>query len=161
MSPLRTTWSACFEFKGPNLINIPADNLASDPANAQRNEHVIITSKRRFDVIITCLLRCMFAGGFKVTHDIFKVSWVTNQFHDFPDQTTLFKTADENLSHSNWKAFIQLKFVKRVFRNEWFAHSRNIACFMLSLLLLSNVVQMSDIRCQINSSRPSDIDMRQ
>ena len=32
------------------------------PANTQRNKHVIITSKRRFDVIITCLLRCVFAG---------------------------------------------------------------------------------------------------
>ena len=30
-------------------------------ANTQRNKHVIITSKRCFDVIITCLLRCVFA----------------------------------------------------------------------------------------------------
>ena len=28
----------------------------------QRNKHVIITSKRRFDAIITCLLRFVFAG---------------------------------------------------------------------------------------------------
>ena len=28
----------------------------------QRNKHVIITSKRRFDVIITCLLRYVLAG---------------------------------------------------------------------------------------------------
>ena len=32
------------------------------PANTQRNKHVIITSKRRFDVLITCLLRGVFAG---------------------------------------------------------------------------------------------------
>ena len=32
------------------------------PTNAQRNEHVIITSKRRFDVIVTRLLRFVFAG---------------------------------------------------------------------------------------------------
>ena len=32
------------------------------PANTQRNKHVIITSKRRFGVIITCLLRCVFSG---------------------------------------------------------------------------------------------------
>ena len=32
------------------------------PANTQRNKHVIITSKQRFDVIISCLLRCVFAG---------------------------------------------------------------------------------------------------
>ena len=31
------------------------------PANT-RYKHVIITSKRRFDAIITCLLRCVFAG---------------------------------------------------------------------------------------------------
>ena len=29
-------------------------------ANTQRNKYVIITSKRRFDVIITCLLRFLF-----------------------------------------------------------------------------------------------------
>ena len=38
-------------------------------ANTQRNRHVIITSKRRFDVIITCLLRCVFAGN----HDDFLI----------------------------------------------------------------------------------------
>ena len=32
------------------------------PENTQHNKHVIITSKRRFDVIITWLLRCVFAG---------------------------------------------------------------------------------------------------
>ena len=35
---------------------------AAFPAKTQRNKYVIITSKRRFDVIITCLLRCVFAG---------------------------------------------------------------------------------------------------
>ena len=33
------------------------------PSNTQRNKHIIITSKRRFDVIITCLLRCVFEGS--------------------------------------------------------------------------------------------------
>ena len=32
------------------------------PANTHRNKHVIITSKRRFDVMITCLLRFVFTG---------------------------------------------------------------------------------------------------
>ena len=32
------------------------------PANTKRKKHVIITSKRGFDVIITCLLRCEFVG---------------------------------------------------------------------------------------------------
>ena len=35
--------------------------LAHFPADTKRNKHVIITSKRRFDVIITYLLRCVFA----------------------------------------------------------------------------------------------------
>ena len=33
------------------------------PANTQRNKHLVITSKRCFDVIITCLLRFMFVGS--------------------------------------------------------------------------------------------------
>ena len=32
------------------------------PANTKRNKYVIITSKRRVDVKITCLLHCVFAG---------------------------------------------------------------------------------------------------
>ena len=32
------------------------------PANTQRNKHVIITSKRPFYVMITCLIRCVFPG---------------------------------------------------------------------------------------------------
>ena len=34
----------------------------------QRNKYVIITSKPRFDVIITCLLRCVFAGTLPECH---------------------------------------------------------------------------------------------
>ena len=38
--------------------------ISSGPGNTQRNnKHIIITWKRRFDVIITYLLRCMFAGA--------------------------------------------------------------------------------------------------
>ena len=36
------------------------DNMI--PANTKRNRRLIITSRRRFDVIITCLLRFMFVG---------------------------------------------------------------------------------------------------
>ena len=32
------------------------------PAKTQHNKHVIITPKGRFDLIITCLLHCRFAG---------------------------------------------------------------------------------------------------
>ena len=41
-----------------------------NPANTKRNVQIIITSKRRFDVIITRSLRCMVAGkghGNKIT----------------------------------------------------------------------------------------------
>ena len=43
---------------------------ATNMQTQKRNKHVIITSKRRFDVIITCLLRCVFAGypGIFATH---------------------------------------------------------------------------------------------
>ena len=37
-------------------------HLCIIPANTKRFKHVIITSKRRFDVIIAYLLRCVFAG---------------------------------------------------------------------------------------------------
>ena len=36
--------------------------ITTHPANTKRNKYVIITPKRRFGVIITCLLRCVFAG---------------------------------------------------------------------------------------------------
>ena len=32
------------------------------PANTQRYKYIIITTKRRFDVIVTCSLHCMFGG---------------------------------------------------------------------------------------------------
>ena len=39
-------------------------SLSCAPANTQRDKRVIITSKRRSDVIITYLLRCVFLGVF-------------------------------------------------------------------------------------------------
>ena len=36
--------------------------IGSDPANTKCNMHVIIRSKNRFGIIITRLLRCVFAG---------------------------------------------------------------------------------------------------
>ena len=43
--------------------NLSAENLLGElPANTQRNQHVIITSERRFDVIIMCLSRLVIAG---------------------------------------------------------------------------------------------------
>ena len=55
------------------------------PANTKRNKHVIITSKRRFDVIITCLLRCVFAGHHYMAY--FSVQNVTNVPKTLTDQT--------------------------------------------------------------------------
>ena len=48
-----------FDFKWVIVVVI---TYMSIPANTKRNKNVIITSKRRFDVIITCSLRCVFAG---------------------------------------------------------------------------------------------------
>ena len=42
----------------PWVCNIPT----ALPANTKRNKHATIASKRRFDVIIPCLLRFAFAG---------------------------------------------------------------------------------------------------
>ena len=45
------------------VLTIDGDILHDiHPASTQRNKHVIITLKWRFDVIITCLFRCMLAG---------------------------------------------------------------------------------------------------
>ena len=41
------------------IVNVSVP--CSVPANTKRDKNVIITSKQRFDVIITCLLRCVFA----------------------------------------------------------------------------------------------------
>ena len=46
----------------PVLVSVLADWWDTFPTNIKRNKHVIITSKQRFDVIITCLLRDVFAG---------------------------------------------------------------------------------------------------
>ena len=45
-----------------HYIRRVAGGFDMNPASTKRNEHVIITSKQRFDVIITFSLRCMFAG---------------------------------------------------------------------------------------------------
>ena len=49
-------------FVTQETLNISCVTL-KPPANIQRNKHVMITSKRRFDVMITCSLRCAFAGS--------------------------------------------------------------------------------------------------
>ena len=54
----------------PSLVNVMMESFilqfdaacSSFPANTRGNKHVIITSKRRFGVTITCLIRCVFAG---------------------------------------------------------------------------------------------------
>ena len=49
---------------GPTMVHSGPFSYMSRqlPANTKRNKHVIITSKRSFDVIITCLSCCVFAG---------------------------------------------------------------------------------------------------
>ena len=42
-------------------VKPPWNDIDTNPANTQRKKRVIITSKRRFDVTITCFLRFVFA----------------------------------------------------------------------------------------------------
>ena len=46
-----------YTFKIKLILANKAQFLYIDPTNTQRNKHVINTSKLRFDIIITCLLR--------------------------------------------------------------------------------------------------------
>ena len=88
-------WGRC-DFIGPMIVLYSWGRkiiyFSTHPANTQRNKHVIITSKRRFDVIITCLLRCVFAGQYHYieicwTHQSLKL--LKNMFlcfrNSFPD----------------------------------------------------------------------------
>ena len=54
---------------GKLKILITCQVAKSIPANTQRDKHVIITSKQRFDVIITCLL-CVFAGMQLISNEL-------------------------------------------------------------------------------------------
>ena len=54
---------SCLQLKKKMRIIGVYNAAALGPTNTQRNKHVIITSKRRFDVIITCLLRFVFTRG--------------------------------------------------------------------------------------------------
>ena len=47
---------------GNDAIFLTTQGELWDPANTKRNKHVIVSSKRRFHVIIACLLRYVFAG---------------------------------------------------------------------------------------------------
>ena len=62
MMPLRETTVATVAFTTTGLGS-HQETPDYCPANTQRNKHVIIMPKHRFDIIITCLLRLVFAGG--------------------------------------------------------------------------------------------------
>ena len=53
------SWNRCEEIALQTIFRSLVEHKS---ANAKRNKHVIITSKRLFDVIITCSLRSVFAG---------------------------------------------------------------------------------------------------
>ena len=61
ISSMVLTWVSCNSFQFQQQKGKHVTMLC--PANTQRNKHVIITSKQRFDVIITCLLRLCLQGG--------------------------------------------------------------------------------------------------
>ena len=64
------------------------------PANTQRNKHVIITPKHRFDVIIACLLRCVCARSTLIRSN-------SNAYSTSIHWTTLLPEAVVSISNSN------------------------------------------------------------
>ena len=50
--------------RGYIMLPFPNIYILTNPTNTHRNKHVIITSKRRFDVIITYCLRLCLRGVF-------------------------------------------------------------------------------------------------
>ena len=67
------------------MLSEPDEECSVDiPANTSRSEHVIITSKRSFDVIITCLLRCVFS---RLTIYVF---WQVSTFIEFLFQICVY-----------------------------------------------------------------------
>ena len=77
-------------------------NIASsDPANTQHNQQLIITSKHSFDVIIACLLRCVFA------EEAFHISLLSFYFHMAATSLTSASGGVEyntaNFAESRWR----------------------------------------------------------
>ena len=87
------------------------------PAITWRNKHVIITSKRRFDVIITCLLRCVFAGEFP-TRWANNAERVSMSWRHYEAVTPIPQNADRKLVNSPFECNteLQIKPKRNVFR---------------------------------------------
>ena len=67
-TPSLAQWLSSFHLRLRFRVElIRVRNMSRYPTNTQHNKHVIITSKLCFDVIITCLLRFVFAGYWCVT----------------------------------------------------------------------------------------------
>ena len=83
------------------------------PANTKRNKHVIITSKQYFDVIIACLLRCVFAGllySLCVLWRICKIYVQLMPFEVFMSKETLLPLNSKQKRHyyvitSKWRSY--------------------------------------------------------
>ena len=58
-----TSWNWLIEFCSIGTV-VPKWSI---PVNTKRNKHAIIMTKRRFYVIITCSLHCVFAGMLYLT----------------------------------------------------------------------------------------------
>ena len=72
------------------------------PANTKRNKRVIITTKQRFDVMITCLLRCVFAGLLYSLRVLWRISKIYVQlmpFEVFMSKETLLPLNSKQKRH--------------------------------------------------------------
>ena len=81
-------------------------DYAKDPANTQCHNHVIITAKLCFDVIITCLLHCVFAGEFLGSHWLKKNSAGLNISTNFTCPISFFSWKNPALS---WFAYTECR----------------------------------------------------
>ena len=54
-----------YRYTGTNTVVLPTRMITSNrtPVNTRRNDNVIMTSQRRFDVILTLFLRRVSAGA--------------------------------------------------------------------------------------------------
>ena len=115
------TW----ERKGPgsqqhdiDLLTPKYSSLKTSPANIVRDKYVIITSKRRFDVIIAYLLRTLFAG--------WRVKPATNEIGSASKRILMNKTV--LTVKKDYVTFALSKYMSNVSDYVAFIHSYVLCC---------------------------------
>ena len=140
-------------------------NRQQTTTTTRRNKHLIITSKRRFDVIITCLLRCVFAR---------LVPWECHQCHfdeiivisytsschigsfrstsgeNFSKMTFLFSDCATLVSRyfllispwTKWPPFHRRHFQMYFHELKFFYFDLNFKCTLLPLVFLSHSIAL-------------------